>query len=177
MIEEIQELLRKIDLIVDSESRRLNDEIEELRSQLKEFKDTQENFSSIRDEIKNLTSQIDELTYERDQLKQRVKKLSPLEEKTKNQEEKITELLLELEGYTFTTKVISSWIPSQKENIDVLVALSSSPNHESTFEKLQEKTTIPAVTLKNRVIPLLKESSLVSVKKDTVKLTMKEIKE
>lgn len=177
MIEEIQDLLRKIDQIVDSESRRLNDEIEELRFQLKQFKDTQENFTSIRDEIKNLTSQIDELTYERDQLKERVKKLSPLEEKGKELEKMIEELLLEHEGYIFTINVISSWIPSQKENIDVLVALASSPNHESTFEKLQEKTTIPAVTLRNRVIPLLKESSLVDVKKDNVKLTIKEMKE
>ncbi|NPD89169.1 MAG: hypothetical protein HGN29_10620 [Asgard group archaeon] len=174
MIEEIRNLLKKIDLIVDSEIRRLDDQIDELKQELKEFKETRDNFSSVNEEIKELSIQVDELTYERNQLKETVDNLSYLERKCSEKDEIIGRLTQEQTGYIFTIKVISNWIPSQKENIDVLVALSSALNHEATFEELQEKTTIPSVTLKNRIIPILQDNSLVLVKRNKVKLTIEE---
>ncbi|MBY8999591.1 MAG: hypothetical protein KGD64_01630 [Candidatus Heimdallarchaeota archaeon] len=174
MIEEVRELLKRIDQIIDSESRRLNDQIDELKEKLTDFKESGENFTSIRDEIKNLTSQLDEITYERDGLQKTVEKLSPLEPKVRELSELVKNLTLQQTGYIFTIKVISNWIPSQKENIDVLVALASSPNHTSTLTELHNKTTIPEVTLKNRILPILEDNSLIKTENREIKLTIKE---
>ncbi len=174
MIEEVRDLLKRIDQIIDSESRRMTDQIDELKEELNELKESGENFSSIRDEIKNLTSQLDEITYERDSLQKTVEKLSPLESITEELNEQVENLTLQQEGYIFTIRVISNWLPSQKENIDVLVALSSSPNHTCTLKELYSKTTIPEVTLKNRILPILEDNSLIRIDGKDVKLTIKE---
>ena len=174
MIEEVRDLLKRIDQIIDSESRRMTDQVDELKEELGELKESGENISSIRDEIKNLTSQLDEITYERDSLQKTVEKLSPLENMTEELKEQVESLTLQQEGYIFTIKVISNWIPSQKENIDVLVALSSSPDHTCTLKELQRKTTIPEVTLKNRILPILKDNSLIGMNGKEIKLTIKE---
>ncbi|MCK5304479.1 MAG: hypothetical protein KAJ72_04455 [Candidatus Heimdallarchaeota archaeon] len=174
MIEEVRDLLKRIDQIIDSESRRMTDQIDELKEELNELKESGENLSSIRDEIKNLTSQLDEITYERDSLQKTVEKLSPLESMTEELNEQVENLTLQQEGYIFTIKVISNWIPSQKENIGVLVALSSSPNHTSSLKELQSKTTIPEVTLKNRILPILEDNLLIKLEGKAVKLTIKE---
>jgi len=55
--------------------------------------------------------------------------------------------------------------------------LASSPNHESTFKKLHKETTIPAVTLKNRIMPILADNSLVKIERDKVTLTISEQEE
>jgi DNA repair exonuclease SbcCD ATPase subunit len=172
MIEEVREYLKKIDQIVDSEARRLNDQIDEMKDDLKEFKNNRDNISSFNKELEDLSIQVDELKYEANQQKKIITKLEHFENKCSEQDELIKKLTQEQAGYIFTIQVISKWIPSQKENIDVLVALSSALNHEATFEKLQEKTTIPSVTLKNRIIPLLKDSQLVSIDKKKVRLTI-----
>ena len=174
MIEDVRELLKRIDQIVDSESRRLADQIDELKEELTELKESGENITSIRDEIKNLTSQLDEVTYERDGLQKSVEKLSPFEPMVKELSEQVENLTLQQAGYIFTIKVISNWIPSQKENIDVLVALASSPDHTSTLKQLHSKTTIPEVTLKNRVLPILEDNSLIKIDKKEIRLTIKE---
>ena len=176
-IEEVRNLLKGIDLSIDSESRIMNDQIDDFKELHKEYKDTKESYSSIHGEIKNLTTEIDELTYEKEQLKKKVSELSPLEKQCEEQNEIINKLQQKQQGFIYTISVISDWIPSQKENMDVLVALSSSYNHESTFSELQEETTIPAVTLKNRIIAILIDSSLVKLDKDNVRLTIKEKKE
>jgi len=54
MLDEIRELLKRIDQLVDSESRRMNDEIDELKLKLKELQDSGENITSIHSEIKGL---------------------------------------------------------------------------------------------------------------------------
>lgn len=174
MIEEVRDLLKRIDQIIDSESRRMTDQIDELKEELNELKESGENIESIQDGIKNLTSQLDEITYERDSLQETVEKLSPLESMTKELSEKVENLTLQQEGYIFTIKVISNWLPSQKENIDVLVALSSSPNHTCSLKELQSKTTIPEVTLKNRILPILEDNSLIKLEGKAVKLTITE---
>lgn len=176
MLEEIRSLLQKIDQIADSESRRLNDEIEELKEKLQEIQDSETNLSSIRSQVKEITEENEELKKEVNSSKKKIKELLPLQKKCEELDNQVSRLLLKQEGYIFTIKVISNWIPSQKENIDVLVALASSPDHESTFEALQEDTTIPAVTLKNRIIPILEDNSLVKVKENKIKLTISEIK-
>ncbi len=174
MIEEVRDLLKRIDQIIDSESRRMTDQIDELKEELNELKESGENFSLIRDEIKNLASQLDEITYERDSLQKTVEKLSPLESMAEELNEQVENLTLQQEGYIFTIKVIANWLPSQKENIDVLVALSSSPNHTCTLKELHSKTIIPEVTLKNRVLPILEDNSLIKLEGKDVKLTIKE---
>lgn len=175
MLEEIRNLLQKIDKIAESESIRLNDEIEELKEKIKEISDSETNMSSVRDQVKEITKTNENLNYQLEEAKERIDKLLPLEDICRDLKKKINNLELKQEGYIFTIKVISNWIPSQKENIDVLVALASSPDHKSTFNQLQEDTTIPAVTLKNRIIPILKDNQLIEVDKETVKLTIKEI--
>jgi len=104
-----------------------------------------------------------------------VRELEPLEKKSKIQEEQLKKAQQKHEGYIFTIKVISKWIPGQKENIDVLVALSAAVNHESSFKELQKETTIPSVTLKNRIIPILADNSVVEANKELVRLTITEI--
>ena len=128
----------------------------------------------IIEEIKELSINVGELTYERNQLRKTVDSLNYLEKKCSEQDELIEKLTQEQTGYIFTIKITSNWIPSQKENIDVLVALSSALNHETTFEELQEKTTIPSVTLKNRIIPILQDNTLILADKNKVKLTIED---
>ncbi|GAG03527.1 unnamed protein product [marine sediment metagenome] len=45
----------------------MNDQIDELKENLREFKETRDNFSSVNEEIRKLSVQMDELTYERKQ--------------------------------------------------------------------------------------------------------------
>ncbi|TFG09977.1 hypothetical protein EU534_01540 [Candidatus Heimdallarchaeota archaeon] len=175
MLEEIRNLLQKIDQIVDSESRRLSDEIDELKEKIKEMGDSEINLSSIHSQVKEITNENESLKGQLEKTRAKVEELTPLETKCQNLESQISKLELKHEGYIFTIKVIANWIPSQKENIDVLVALSSSANHEATFEMLQKDTTIPSVTLKNRIIPILEDNSLVQVENDVVKLNIKEL--
>ena len=174
MLDEVRSLLKRIDQIIDSETRRLTDQIDELKDELNEIKESDDNIMSIRDEINKLTSQNDELLDERKKLQKKVEHLTPFEDKSKKMIKQIEELNLQQEGYIFTIKVISNWIPSQKENIDVLVALSSSPNHTSTLRELHKKTKIPEVTLKNRILPILEDNALIETDGDKVKLTIKE---
>ena len=168
MIEEVREHLKKIDQIVDSETRRLNDQIDGMKEELKECKV----ISSSSEELEDLSMQVDELKYETNKQKKTITKLEHFEKKCIEQDKLIEKLTQEQAGYIFTIQVISKWIPSQKENIDVLVALSSALNHEATFDELQEKTTIPSVTLKNRIIPILEDNQLVSAVKKKVRLTI-----
>ncbi|MHA1198161.1 MAG: hypothetical protein ACTSQF_02210 [Candidatus Heimdallarchaeaceae archaeon] len=175
MLEEIRDLLQKIDQITDSESRRLNDEIEELKEKLNDIQDSKTNLSSIHGQVKEITTGNEKLKIQVKDMQDRLDVLLPLEKKCENLERQINKLELRQEGYIFTIKVISNWIPSQKENIDVLVALASSPDHVSTFKILQEDTTIPAVTLKNRIIPILEDNSLVKVVDNSIKLTITEL--
>jgi predicted nuclease with TOPRIM domain len=177
MLEEIRELLKRIDQIVDSEVRRNEDQIDELKEKLSMFQDTEENLSSIHSQVKDITRELDAFKKKSRELKNKVDELSPLESKCTSLENQIEKLKLQQEGYIFTIKVISKWIPSQKENIDVLVALASSPNHQSTFKSLHKETTIPAVTLKNRVMPILADNSLVKIVGDKVTLTISELED
>ncbi len=52
MLEEIRELLKRIDQIVDSESRRTEDQIDELKEKLLMIQDSEENLSSIHSQVK-----------------------------------------------------------------------------------------------------------------------------
>jgi len=202
MIDEVRDLLKRIDIIVDSETMRFKDLIYDLKQRIRELERGQDK-TSIYDEMANLTEQLEVLISERNDLKSQIKKfvtlnkkykdletqlddsiskrdklqyriddLIPLKEKCSKQEMQLSELIQKQEGYVFTIKVISQWIPSQKENIDVLVALSSSPNHELTFSVLKNETTIPKVTLKNRIVPILVDKKLVEVKGSRVKLSI-----
>jgi len=175
MLEEIRELLKRIDQIVDSEARRKEDQIDDLKEKLRMFQDSEENLTSIHSQVKEITSELDFFKERSRELQSKVDELSPLEDRYISLEEQTKKLNLQQEGYIFTIKVISKWIPSQKENIDVLVALASSPDHQSTFKSLHKKTTIPAVTLKNRVIPILADNSLVKIEGEKVTLTISEL--
>lgn len=177
MLEEIRGLLKRIDQIVDSESRRTEDQIDELKEKLLMIQDSEENLSSIHSQVKELTNELDIFKERSKELQKRVGELKPLEDKCDSLEDQIKKSELKQEGYIFTIKVISEWIPSQKENIDVLVALASSPNHESTFKKIHKETTIPVVTLKNRIMPILADNSLVKIEGDKVTLTISEQEE
>ncbi len=59
MLEEIRELLKRIDQIVDSESRRTEDQIDELKEKLLMIQDSEENLSSIHSQVKELTNELD----------------------------------------------------------------------------------------------------------------------
>ena len=152
----------------------MNDQIDELKEDLRKHKETRDNFSAVNEKIEELSVQMDELTYEKSQLRETVDNLNYFEKKYSEQDKLIEKLTKEQTGYIFTIKVISNWIPSQEENIDVLVALSSALNHEATFNELQEKTTIPSVTLKNRITPILQDNALVLADKNKVKLTIED---
>ena len=177
MLEEIRELLKRIDQIVDAEVRRNEDQIDELKEKLSIFQDSEENLSSIHSQVKEITSELDTFKKRSRDLQEKVDELTPLEDRCVSLDEQISKLRLQQEGHIFTIKVISKWIPSQKENIDVLVALASSPNHESTFKNLHRETTIPAVTLKNRVMPILADNSLVKIEGEKVTLTISELED
>ena len=177
MIDEVRDLLQQLDRIIEAEFLRRDDEIDDLKQKLREITDSGQDFDTLRDEAKKAATELRELTHERDQLQSQVTELSPLVEKCSDLEKQIIRLKNEQEGFRYTVKVISSWVPSQRESIDVLVALASSPNHEASFKHLQDATTIPLVTLQNRVIPLLAEKSLVTHDENNVKLTFTEILE
>ncbi|MHA1302410.1 MAG: hypothetical protein ACTSQE_10435 [Candidatus Heimdallarchaeaceae archaeon] len=171
MIDEIRDLLRRIDRIVEAEFLRLEDEIDELKSQLRTIDEENDDFMLLKDEAKKVAKQLREITRERDKLSEEVKKIKPLEDRCKELEIKVKDLEQKYEGFKFTVDVVSKWIPSQRDNIDVLVALASSPGHKSSIKLLSEKTTIPTVALKNRIIPMLKEKALIREVDGNVQLT------
>ncbi len=177
MLEEIRELLKRIDQIIDAEVRRNEDQIDDLKEKLSMFQDSEENLTSIHSQVKEITIELDTFKERSRLLQTKVNELSPLEDRNISFEEQIKKLKLQQEGYIFTIKVISKWIPSQKENIDVLVALASSSNYQSTFKSLHKETTIPAVTLKNRVMPILADNSLVEIEGEKVTLTISELED
>ncbi len=177
MLDEIRELLKRIDQIVESEVRRKEDQIDDLKERISMFQDSEENLTSIHSQVKEITIELDTFKERSRELQRKIDELSPLEERCTSLEEQTKKLKLQQEGYIFTIKVISKWIPSQKENIDVLVALASSPNHQSTFKSLHKETTIPAVTLKNRVMPILADNSLVKIDGDKITLTISELED
>ncbi len=172
MLDEVRELLKKIDQIVESESNRLNDQIDELKSKLHSIKSLEDDYNSLLDEAKKATKELNELKQERLVLKTDLEKYAGFEDKIQDYQIKIDELNLKLSGLLFTSTIISQWIPSQKENIDVLVALASSSKHSCTLSELHERTMIPVVTLKNRVLPLLANDSLVKMTETEVFLTV-----
>ena len=96
MLEEIRDLLKKIDQKVDSETRRFNDQIDELKENLREFKETRDNFLSVNEEIKELSMRVNELTYERNQLKEIVDNLKYPEKKCSKQDKLIKKLTQEI---------------------------------------------------------------------------------
>jgi len=173
MIEDVRELLQRIDRIVEAEYLRLNDEIDALQTKLKKITDSKENITALEEKTQTITTELHKLKQEKEEFIDKLKELPQLRKKSIKLEQTVEELKQQQEGLKFTVKVISSWIPSQKENIDVLVVLSSSPNHEATYNELHTKTTIPLVTLKNRVIPLLAEKYLVEENGNKVRLTFK----
>ncbi|MHA1686888.1 MAG: hypothetical protein ACTSYD_10880 [Candidatus Heimdallarchaeaceae archaeon] len=179
MIDEVRELLKRIDNIVDSEYRRFIDEIDELKTMLRNKEENKDNLDVLHEEIDYLMAELNNYKKMVSQLEKEITALKDYQKmandlnlevnKLKQQVNKLTE---ELNGLTFTVDVITEWIPSQKENIAVLVALSTSSNHSASFEEINKKTSIPLVTLKNRIIPILNSSSLVSVSGNTVSLTI-----
>lgn len=54
MLEEIRELLKRIDQIIDAEVRRNEDQIDDLKEKLSMFQDSEENLTSIIHKLKKL---------------------------------------------------------------------------------------------------------------------------
>lgn len=179
MIDDVRELLKKIDNIVDSEYRRLIDQIDELQSKLNQENNINQHLQELKEENEYLSNELVQSQKFISSLREQVNSLEQYKEINNTLEQQISDLQAQikklkekLQGLEFTIDVIADWIPSQKENISVLVALSTSPSHTTSFHEIHEKTTIPLVTLKNRVFPILQSHGLISVNNDTVKLTI-----
>ncbi len=106
MLEEIRELLKRIDQIVDSESRRTEDQMDELKEELLMFQDSKENLSSIHSQVKELTNELDLFKERSSELQKRVDELKPLEDKCDSLENQVKKSELKQEGYIFTIRVI-----------------------------------------------------------------------
>ena len=98
MLEEIRELLKRIDQIVDSEVRRNEDQIDELKEKLSMFQDSDDNLSSIHSQVKEITNELDAFKKRSRELQNKVDELSPLEEKSISLENQIEKLKLQQEG-------------------------------------------------------------------------------
>lgn len=164
-----------------NQSNKMENTITNLRQQLISLKQKCTNYEKKIDDYSNMANQITKISQKNEDLGKKIQEYKfQLEEFEKIQQEynalveSHDKLKQEQAGYKFTIKVISDWIPSQKENISVLVALSSAPEHRLSYNDLNERTTIPQVTLKNRIIPLLEEKSLVDVKKPFIILSIAE---
>jgi len=180
MIEEIRELLKKIDKIVDSETKRLYDEIESLKQQILAKDNKRQNEIEFKAIIKTLEGdlgyskkEIQILQNKLEKCKESLhKRIKELQTQNKEFKQELEVLKSKLEGYKFTVNVISKWIPSQKENIDVLIALSTAPKHVATIDYLHSFTKIAKVTLRNHILPILIEKGLIYVKEDKVRLVL-----
>ncbi len=162
-----------------NQSNKMENTITNLKQQLSSLKEKCTGYEKTLDDYSNIENQITKLSQKNEDLENKVQEYTfQLEQFEKIQQdynflvENHNKLKQEQTGYKFTIKVISDWIPSQKENISILLALSSAPEHKLSYKDLNERTTIPQVTLKNRIIPLLEEKSLVDVKKPFIILSI-----
>jgi len=172
MIDKVRELLKQIDNLVTYEHSRLEDEIDSLKKQLSEINELDLEYDNLKKEAKKIADENKELKNDNKKLVNEVKQLKDFKNKYEKLEDEFKKKTMLLSGLKFTLKVITTWIPSQKENISVLLALASSDNYSSNYDKLSEKTKIPVVTLKNRVVPLLKEKNLVIETQNVITLNL-----
>ncbi|MHA1377139.1 MAG: hypothetical protein ACTSRG_02040 [Candidatus Helarchaeota archaeon] len=185
----ILENLESLKQQIEEELDKKNKIISQFQKDLESYKELKEKIVQLESELeknneklKELQLKSEESTQKSKELELKVQKLEQEKNELQNFKDKIEELKKEktvlekkLDGYRYSTKYISSWIPSQKESIDVLITLSESHKHTKTFDELQSETMIPVVVLKNRVLPLLVEKGLLQVTDEYVKLL--EVKE
>ncbi len=164
----ILENLEKLKALVKNELDEKNKEIEQLKEEVETTKDKINKIDELEAELQRTKEKIQELEQEKNELMKLKDEIEPLKNENSSLNKK-------LEGYRYSTKIISSWLPSQKESIDILITLSESTEHTATFDELHKGTKIPAVVIKNRVVPLLVEKGFVEITGDSV--TMLEIEE
>ncbi|MFX0133670.1 MAG: coiled-coil domain-containing protein [Candidatus Hodarchaeota archaeon] len=155
--------LEKLKALVKSELDTKNKEIIQLKEELETNKEKINKINELESELQTNEEKIQNLEHEKNELT----KFKDEIEQLKNENSSLNK---KLEGYRYSIKIISNWLPSQKESIDVLISLLESHEHTITFDDLHKSTKIPAVVLKNRVVPLLVEKGLVEVTVDSIKM-------
>ncbi|NVM02703.1 MAG: hypothetical protein HWN67_10225 [Candidatus Helarchaeota archaeon] len=155
--------LEKLKALVKNELDEKNKEITQLKEEVETNKEKINKIDELESEIQKNKEKIQDLEQEKNELIKFKDEIEPLKKENSSLNKK-------LEGYRYSIKIISSWLPSQKESIDILITLSESNEHTATFDEIHKRTKIPAVVVKNRVVPLLAEKGLVEVTGDSVKM-------
>ncbi len=170
-LDNIRKMLKRVDQLVEVEFLKLEDQIDMLKEKIAKNSDRENEFDLLQKESLKLAKDYRELRRKYEDVVDEKEKLLEFKEKYIKLQNDFDVLTKIFNGFKFTVDVISDWLPSQRENIAVLIALSSSPDHFLSIDDLHKETTIPVVTLKNRVIPILEEKLLVKREGETIMLT------
>ncbi len=146
----------------------IKEELDKKNKIISQFQKDLEAFKEIKNKVANLESELQESNEKLKRIEE--EKVEPFRNEISRLKTEMASLNKKLDGYRYSIKIISSWLPSQKESIDILINLSESKDHTISFEDLHKGTKIPLVVLKNRVIPLLVEKGLVKLTGESIKL-------
>ncbi|MCY3413523.1 MAG: hypothetical protein INQ03_17915 [Candidatus Heimdallarchaeota archaeon] len=111
-----------------------------------------------------LMNQLESITLEKD------KEIAEMKTSFDPIKEENDRLNKRMKGLENTIKVISEWVPSQKESIEVLVALASAPDEFHKIGEISKMSKIASVVLKNRIIPMLDEKGFIELDADSIKM-------
>ena len=73
-----------------------------------------------------------------------------------------------LEAYKRSMQIVTQWVPSQKESLEVLIVLSELK--DVTLEVLSQRTTIGVLLLKNHVLPRLRDKGFIKWENNIINL-------
>jgi len=163
-INEIKKELDKLTEIIHSEFINQKEMITELKAKLNEKVYSQDEIEEYKNEIQIQKDKLKKLELEKNkELEEASVKYAQLMEEKEKLERKIG-------GFRKTITIVSNWVEERKESIDVLISLCEGL---SNAEEISKETMIPTVVLKNRVIPMLLDKSLITFDEDSNKLSLK----
>ena len=73
-----------------------------------------------------------------------------------------------LEAYKRSMQIVTQWVPSQKESLEVLIVLSELK--DVTIEVLSQRTAIGSLLLKNHVLPRLRDKGFIKWENNVINL-------
>ncbi len=163
-IPKIKKDLDKLAEVFQSELINQKEIITELKARLNEKEYSKDKVEALKKEFQDLKDKFGKLKLEKNkEIREANEKITQLAEDNEKLERK-------LRGFRKTINIVSNWVEERKESIDVLISLCEGL---SNIEEISKETMIPAVVLKNRVIPMLLEKNLVLFDDDLNNLNLK----
>lgn len=115
-----------------------------------------------------LNKQLEDLRSKKEEEKRAVEEMRSRADQAMKEVASFKTMEASLEGYKTSLGLIAEWVPSQNENISVLVALSEYENLSQA--ELANKAKIGPKILTEKILPKLIEQGLVVIENDIVNL-------